>query len=434
MSKLPLGCAIVWMLSWLADSPVSADDPARATSDRWWKGNLHTHSLWSDGDDFPEMIAAWYLDRGYHFLALSDHNILSVGQRWMKRAEIERRGGQSVIEKYLTRFGTDWVEFRHSGTEDEELRLKPLDEFRTLVEAQGRFLMIPGEEITDAVGRLPVHLNATNVPELIRPAGGATVREAIANNLRAVDEVAQRTGRKVLVHLNHPNFGWAVTPEDLAYVVQERFFEIYNGHPAVNPLGDEYRPGLELMWDIANTLRIDRFKSAPLYGLATDDSHNYHGITGARPGRGWIQVRAAELSPERILSAIDRGNFYSSSGVTLREVTFDRETQTLRLALESQPDVTYSTRFVGTPIDYDATWPVGVDADGNLLKVADRYCPQIGTVFAEVSGENPSYQLTGRELYVRAIVTSSRRHPDPSFENQFEQAWTQPVGWEARIR
>src|SRR4051794_14253426 len=24
-------------------------------SPRWLKGNLHTHSFWSDGDDFPEM-------------------------------------------------------------------------------------------------------------------------------------------------------------------------------------------------------------------------------------------------------------------------------------------------------------------------------------------------------------------------------------------
>jgi hypothetical protein len=51
--------------------PVTADGP------RWWKGNLHTHSFWSDGDDFPEMIADWYKTRGYHFLGLSDHNVLS---------------------------------------------------------------------------------------------------------------------------------------------------------------------------------------------------------------------------------------------------------------------------------------------------------------------------------------------------------------------
>lgn len=50
---------------------------------RWWKGNLHTHTLWSDGDDYPEMVADWYKKQGYHFLALSDHNIMQVDQRWL---------------------------------------------------------------------------------------------------------------------------------------------------------------------------------------------------------------------------------------------------------------------------------------------------------------------------------------------------------------
>src|SRR5436190_8982903 len=50
---------------------------------KYWKGNLHTHSFWSDGDDFPEMIADWYRDKGYQFLSLTDHNVLSEGTRWM---------------------------------------------------------------------------------------------------------------------------------------------------------------------------------------------------------------------------------------------------------------------------------------------------------------------------------------------------------------
>jgi hypothetical protein len=49
---------------------------------RWWKGNLHTHTFWSDGDDFPEMVAEWYRTHGYNFLALSDHNVLAQGIRW----------------------------------------------------------------------------------------------------------------------------------------------------------------------------------------------------------------------------------------------------------------------------------------------------------------------------------------------------------------
>ena len=60
---------------------------------RWWKGNLHTHSLWSDGNDFPEMIAAWYKERGWNFLALSDHNVLSDHELWIKTS---RPGAESA--------------------------------------------------------------------------------------------------------------------------------------------------------------------------------------------------------------------------------------------------------------------------------------------------------------------------------------------------
>lgn len=64
-----------------APAPVSAGTDEDAL--HWWKGNLHTHTFWSDGDDFPEMVVRWYKEHGYHFLALSDHNRLSRGQRWM---------------------------------------------------------------------------------------------------------------------------------------------------------------------------------------------------------------------------------------------------------------------------------------------------------------------------------------------------------------
>jgi hypothetical protein len=49
----------------------------------WFKGNTHTHTLWSDGDDFPEMVIDWYKAMGYDFIALSDHNILQAKEVWM---------------------------------------------------------------------------------------------------------------------------------------------------------------------------------------------------------------------------------------------------------------------------------------------------------------------------------------------------------------
>ena len=80
----------------LAATAAAQDDvvPAQPAA-RWWKGNLHTHTLWSDGDDFPEMVAEWYRTRDYNFLALSDHNVLSQGMRWMKAVDIQRRGGET---------------------------------------------------------------------------------------------------------------------------------------------------------------------------------------------------------------------------------------------------------------------------------------------------------------------------------------------------
>ncbi len=161
-----------------------------------------------------------------------------------------------------------------------EIRLKPLSEFRALLEDRGRFLMIPGEEISDKAEGVPVHLNATNLQELILPLGGKTVREAIAANVRAVEEQAKKRGREILVHLNHPNFGLAITAEDMAEVLNERFFEVYNGHPGVKQLGDATHPKVERLWDIANTIRLANLKAPPLFGIATDDSHDYHGEKG----------------------------------------------------------------------------------------------------------------------------------------------------------
>ena len=210
---------------------------------RWWKGNIHTHTLWSDGDDFPEMVAEWYRTHDYNFLALSDHNVLSDGVRWMKHSAIEKRSDKQATDKYLARFGPNWVETRGEPSSPAyEVRLKPLNEFRALVEQRGAFIMIPGEEISDRAGEKPLHMNATNLKEQIQPLVGSTIREAMEANLRAVEEQATRTGREMLVHLNHPNFGYAITAEDLAAVLAERFFEVYNGHPGIKQQGNADHP------------------------------------------------------------------------------------------------------------------------------------------------------------------------------------------------
>ena len=410
----------------------AADAPSPAPEVRWYKGNLHTHSLWSDGNDFPELVADWYKSRGYDFLAISDHNVLSEGERWIAMSEVLKRGNVGGLARYRARFGDDWVETRGEG-EATEVRLKPLGEFRPLFEESGEFLMIQAEEITDLFESIPVHVNATNVRDLIKPQGGNSVRDVMLRNLQAVQRQSRRTGREMLAHVNHPNFGYALTAEDLAAVIDERFFEVYNGHPGVEHLGDKQRASVERIWDIANVIRIAEMKVPPLYGIAVDDTHNYFGTSWASPGRGWLMVRAARLTPESLIAAIRSGEMYASSGVTLGDVRYLPESGILEIEIEPDGDATYTTEFIGTRKGYDARRAPVTDEDGKPLRTTQRFSDDIGRVLATEEGTNPRYQLTGDELYVRAMVTSSAPAVNPSFEGQRRQAWTQPVGWENLI-
>src|SRR2546422_10076495 len=104
-----LGGALLLLALGLPAAQPSPREPAR-----WWKGNLHTHTFWSDGDDFPESIVDWYRTNGYHFLALSDHNVQQSGERWMAVTNEARR---IAWEKYQARFGRRRSEERRVGKE-----------------------------------------------------------------------------------------------------------------------------------------------------------------------------------------------------------------------------------------------------------------------------------------------------------------------------
>ncbi len=387
---------------------------------RWWKGNLHTHSFWSDGDHYPEMVVAWYQGHGYDFIQLSDHNTFAAGDRWI---EVDRRVGRQAYDEYEARFGADWV-VQRTDSIGLAVRLKTFEEYRTLFEAPGRFLVIQGEEITDEFESLSIHVNATNLRELVTPQGGSSVRDVIRNNVQAVLEQRTRTGQPMLPHLNHPNYGWAVTAEDMIAVEDERFFEVYNGHPAVHNEGDTTHPSTERLWDIVLAERLSR--GAPVvYGLAVDDAHNYHaaGPTFSNPGRGWIMVRAAVLTAAALIAAIEAGDFYATTGVVLDGVAV--VDSSLRISIHPEPGVTYTTQFIGTRRGYPS--PTSLRAADDSTGVTRLYPPEIGIVLSEVAGLEKSYELKGNALYVRAKVVSTKAKANPYRPGEVEVAWTQPV-------
>lgn len=396
---------------------------ASAAPLRWWKGNLHTHTFWSDGDDFPESIVDWYKTNGYHFLALSDHNVIQAGERWLA---VTNKSRQLALEKYRNRFGPKWVGLR-SLEEVPSVRLQPLAAFRRLFEERERFLLIQSEEISDRHRLLPIHINATNPRKLIKAQGGTSVVDVIQRNVDAVLAQRRRTGEPMIPHVNHPNFGWGITAEELMQVRGERFFEVYNGHPSVYNAGDTHHASTERMWDIMLAFRISRLKLGPLYGLGVDDSHHYHHFsqTNSNPGRGWIVVRASRLRATELISAMEAGDFYASSGVRLADVR--RTKDELAVEIEGEPGVSYKTEFIGTLEGFDPASVPGPRPTNSIYAVTRLYSEQIGAVLAVVEGTSASYKLEGDELYVRAKVTSSKRKANTSTEGETEAAWIQPL-------
>ncbi len=391
----------------------------REGQERWYRGNTHTHTLWSDGNAAPELVAGWYVEHGYDFLVLSDHNILSPGERWFPVSDEEGERLTSIqVGEIEAAFGAEWVTVR-DGPDGREMRLKTLDELRGRFEIPGEFLFIQGEEITDSFDEIPVHVNGLYLAELIPPQHGASLGETIQRNIDAVIEQGRRLGRPTLAHLNHPNYQWSLTPEDVAAIEGESFFEVYNGHSGVRNHGDADHPGTERMWDLALSLRLTQLELGLLYGLATDDAHQYYrwGLGNTNPGRGWVMVRAAELTPESIVRALKAGEFYASSGVTLSDVrSNDRE---LIVSIEEEEGLTYTTQFVGTRLDR----PAGEETDDTMILQLN----EVGGILFETTRNPAAYRFEGDELYVRARVISSRLHPNPYAEGDHEMAWVQPV-------
>ena len=390
---------------------------------RWWKGNLHTHSFWSDGDDFPEMITEWYKTNGYHFLAFTDHNSTLEGSKW-----ISVTGGRRAFAfgKYRARFGSRWVDERFlQGTQ--RVRLKTLAEFRSLFEKRDQFLLIPGEEITDHLQTRPIHINAVNLRDRLTPQGGSNVVEIMQRNVDAVLSQRRRTGRPMFPHINHPNFGYAITAEDLMLVRGERFFEVYNGHPYVHNFGDAYHVGTERIWDILLAFRLTRLKLGAMYGLAVDDSHHYHALasTNSNPGRGWVMVRAANLNARDIISAMEAGDFYASSGVRLKEL--NRSTNQIALQIDAEPGVSYVTQFIGTLKGFDPNSEPSPRPLESPYLVTRRYSADIGKILAQVEGPVAIYNLLGDEIYVRARIVSSKAKTNAVVSGEHEMAWIQPV-------
>jgi len=310
--------------------PVSSQTPDAGTKLRWYKGNTHTHTLNSDGDSTPDEVVRWYREHGYDFVVITDHNFLTS-----------------------------------------------VEGLNALHGADEKFLVVRGEEVTDAFGEKPLHVNGLEVKRFVPPQGGKSVVDVVQRNIDAI------RAAEGVPHINHPNYGWAISVDDLKKIERHRLFEIFNGHPLVNNLGGGGQPSMEEVWDALLT------SGKLLFGIAVDDAHHFkrpYDAWAARPGQGWVVVRAEKLSSAALLAALERGDFYASTGVEISDYSVSAEAMTV--TIRERGATKFTTQFIGR--------------GGKVLQ----------TSITPVS----TYAIRGDEGYVRAKVVDSNG----------KSAWLQP--------
>lgn len=326
-------------------TPVASAQPAA----RWYKGNTHAHTLNSDGDVTPDEVVRWYRTHGYQFTFITDH-------------------------EYIT-------------------DVAPLN---ALLGSATKFLVISAQEVTQRIsdpthpdGVVQAHVNALGVTRVIRPLGPNNIAPPpiSATYARNLAEIKRAGG---VPQVNHPNFRWSVQLEDWIDLPDSTLFELWNGHPTVYNAGGtdtlgRSMPSTEALWDSLLT------RGKVMFGVGDDDSHSFkpedaENTELARPGRAWVMVRADTLTPEAILGALRRGDFYSSTGVTLS--SYRASSSEVALEIAAGPDMRFRTDFIGSG----------------------------GRVLATSTSLRPRYAISGSEGYVRARVTDSAGR----------RAWTQP--------
>src|SRR5688572_17149071 len=331
MPSQPASIGLVILAAALLTAEPAGQGTRNVDPPRWFRGNTHTHSLNSDGDSAPEDVARWYREHGYHFVVFTDHEFIT-----------------------------------------------PVDGLNAVIGAEGKFMVMSGQEVTGRFGNLPVHANGIGLTKVVMPRTGDSPLDVLQKDVAAIREAG------ALPQINHPNFGWALTGADLSKIEGPALLEIWNGHPMVNNLGGGGVPSAETMWDEALTA------GRRLFAVADDDAHHFKRLddpTAAAPNRGWVMVRSRDLTQAAIIDAMRRGEFYASNGVNLSDV---QATATrLRVVIAATSYSKYRIQFIG--------------AGGRLL--------------AEVTESPAEYTFKGDEQYVRARI----------IESNGKMAWTQPA-------
>lgn len=328
------------------------------------KGALHVHTKHSgDSTTVTSAVVRYYDRAGFDFVVLTDHN--------------------RITDPALSELaGTDILVF--PGVE--------------LTNNPARCIPPPPEER----GRCRIHVNAlflqdysSHAPDQrpVRHQWRERKSKQRADQYEAAFRFARDRGG--LIMINHPTWFWGTDGALLAELGRRgaQLVEVANTAFTRWNAGDGEHPGTEAIWDVALTA------GHKMWGVATDDAHHYRQAEidrrldrgkpvypGPGAGGGFVMVRARPTMLS-IRSAIERGDFYSSTGVLLDRAEVSGDTLVVEVAASQRGD--HRIEVIG---------------DG-------------GEVLERVDGESLRFDLARAKSYARAVVTAA----------DGARAWVQPA-------
>lgn len=227
-----------------------------------YKACMHSHSTLSDGCKTPEEIKAIYKERGFSIVAITDHGKL----------------------------------IDHSALSDDDLLMLTSVEY---------WVGGGGAKIGNIDRAMEFNLYAKDEHNTSLECFKAMPKQFSLEYMQFVIDTANANG--FLVCLNHPICSFLST-SFISKLNGIFAMEIYNQDAILCGVNER---GIT-MYD--QLLRLGK----PWCCVAVDDSH---GTPSAEyPSQGFVMVCADELKYEKVISALEAGNFYASTGPVIEEM------------------------------------------------------------------------------------------------------------------
>ena len=241
---------------------------------RFYKANMHMHTNISDGRMSVEETKQVYMDKGYSIVAYTDHEVLVPHNDLSDENFL-------AITSYEISLNDGWPSgFQHNRCYHLNLYAKDKNATVSSVFAYKYFwgdIEHAKDYVSEECSAVDYrrHYSVEGVNDIIRKA----------------------TDDGFLVCFNHPVWSNQRFP-DYSGLKGLWAIEVYNAGCNRGGYPESTQPFDDLLHE-----------NEVLFPIASDDAHSVGGC-----GHGWIQIKADALEYDTVMGALERGDFYSSTG------------------------------------------------------------------------------------------------------------------------